>query len=520
MGKIVLVRQLSNIEFKTLTKYTKSSQFSLESLARQKSSQRLLRRKTTEPALTIGEQYPALKGRGLRSLRQLSIMCRCQILLSSAEGKKSNQIAKDLNCSVQTVRNTIHAFNKCGLDSVCQKICSVSKLIKKGKKYKDKNKLDRAIATFDEAIALYPSSAWSYYYLGEILVKQHNLEEAIICFKQAIKFNPTRSEHYNKLGEVYFKCRQLTPAVDCFRKAIALYPDSAWYFQNLGEALAQQHKWGEAVACYRHALELNPDEVLEYYNSWEIESDDPNLIKVNNPVFIVGCGHSGTSIMLAILGNHPVFYPITYESALFKRSEPEIRETMLEWDRECIEAGKKRWIEKTPPHIFQIKKFLLHRPSSKFIIMLRDGRDVVCSLKHRVEYKNFEERVKRWIYDNLAGLLYQDHPNVIFVKYEDLVSKTKKTLERIFCFLEEEYSDRVLDYQQHQKYWYHSKIAKPSQIITHEDHHQLRNWQINQPIFDGRGRWKKEMSEIEKEKFKNMAQKYLLQFGYVRDRNW
>lgn len=450
----------------------------------------------------------------------LLIELRCQILLASSDGKKSSQIAKDLSCSAQTVRNAIHAFNKNGLDSVYQKIPSIAKLIKQGKKHRDKGRFDQAIASFNRAIVLYPSSAWSYYYLGEIWLEQGNIKKAIVCYLKAVEFNPTVADHYNKLGEAYFKQYQLNKAVDCFKQALAFYPNSAWYSQNLGEALAQQHKWGEALTHYRHALKLNPAEVLKYHNSLEIEPDNPNAIKVNSPVFIVGCGHSGTSIMLAILSNHPAFHPITYESALFKRNESEIREIMLSWDQECIKADKKRWVEKTPPHIFQIKKFSLHRPQSKFIFMLRDGRDVVCSLKHRTEYKNLDERIERWIYDNLAGLPYINHPNVMLVKYENLVAKTKTTLKRIFDFLAEEYTDKVLDNQQHPKYWYHSEITKPSEILTHEDHHKLRNWQINQPIFDGRGRWKTEMGEKEKEKFKNMAQKYLLQFGYVPDENW
>ena len=450
---------------------------------------------------------------------------RCQILMASAEGKKSSQIAKDLSCSVQTVRNAIKAFNQNGLESIQQitlpkLIPSVSQLITRANQQREKGKLDKAISIYRNAIALYPSSAWSYHYLGEILIKQGSLNEAVVCYQKAIKFNPTVSEHYNKLGEVYFKQRQLDQAVDCFKKAIALHPNSAWYHQNLGEALAQKHQWGAAVNCYRHALKLNPDEVLKYHNSLEIEPDNPKIIKVHNPVFIVGCGHSGTSIMLAILSNHPHFYPITYESALFKRSESEIREIMLQWDRECVESGKKRWIEKTPPHIFQIKKLSLHRPQSKFILMLRDGRDVVCSLKYRTEYKNFEERVERWIYDNLAGLPYWDHPNVVVVKYEDLVGETEITLRKVFSFLEENYTKEVLDYYQQQKHWYHSEIIKPKTISTHEDHHKLRNWQINQPLFDGRGRWKLEMVDVEKEVFKQQAQKYLEQFSYATDSYW
>jgi len=259
---------------------------------------------------------------------------------------------------------------------------------------------------------------------------------------------------------------------------------------------------------------------LKYHNSLKLESDNPTPIKVDSPVFIVGCGHSGTSIMLAILGNHPHFYPITYESALFKQSESEIRNTMQEWDRECLEAGKKRWIEKTPPHIFQIQKFLLHRPQSKFILMLRDGRDVVCSLRHREAYQSFEARIDRWVYDNLAGLPYWNHPNVIVVKYEDLIAKTAKILTKIFDFLGEQYTDEILKYHQQEKCWYHQEITKPETVLTQDDHHKLRNWQINQPLFDGRGKWKQEMLTEEKQVFKQLAQQYLEQFHYAVNENW
>lgn len=333
-------------------------------------------------------------------------------------------------------------------------------------------------------------------------------------------FSYLNSAMANKFGEIFLKQRQLDKTVVCFKEAIALQPNCAWYHQNLGEALAQQGKWIESLDCYRQALKLDPDEVLRYHNSLNIKPDDSKTVEVPNPVFIVGCGHSGTSIMLAILGNHPSFYSITYESAIFQRSEAEIRTIMLQWDRECIEAGKKRWIEKTPPHIFQIGKFLLHRPQSKFIIMLRDGRDVVCSLKSRTEYQDFGTRVERWVYDNLAGLLYWNHPNVMVVKYEDLIVEAETTLKKIFAFLEESYANKVLDYHQNQKRWYHSEITKPLEVATHDNHHQLRNWQINQPLFDGRNKWQSIMSSEEKRIFKTTAQKYLLQFGYAIDDLW
>jgi len=51
---------------------------------------------------------------GLRSSDAFT-MRRCQILLASAAGQRAIEIARNLHCDDQTVRNAIHAFNGKGL---------------------------------------------------------------------------------------------------------------------------------------------------------------------------------------------------------------------------------------------------------------------------------------------------------------------------------------------------------------------------------------------------------------------
>ena len=51
---------------------------------------------------------------GLRSASAFTVR-RCQILLRSAEGQATTTIARELRCTDQTVRNTIHAFHQRGL---------------------------------------------------------------------------------------------------------------------------------------------------------------------------------------------------------------------------------------------------------------------------------------------------------------------------------------------------------------------------------------------------------------------
>ena len=62
------------------------------------------------------EEREALE-EGLRSSEGF-VLRRCQILLASARGERAPQIAKNLGCAQQTVRDAIHDFNERGLDAL------------------------------------------------------------------------------------------------------------------------------------------------------------------------------------------------------------------------------------------------------------------------------------------------------------------------------------------------------------------------------------------------------------------
>jgi len=346
---------------------------------------------------------------------------------------------------------------------------------------------------------------------------------------------------YNQKGEkLYLECSYKL-AAEYFARALAIEPNNAWFCQNLAEATARlSYKKGDlwtneqlgnllkkqgkatvVASTYRKALKLDPVKVEQHRKSQTFKINPPQKNQINNPIFILGCGHSGTSLMLAILGNHPQINPIPRESALYLKTDADIQLAMRDWDVECRNLGMTRWAEKTPSHIFQIHRLIAFRPNAKFIIMMRDGRDVVCSLKYRISSNSFKERLERWIYDNMAGMSWWCHPQVKVVKYESLIANTVDTLREICFFLELNYTELLLEYHKTERRWYSDDIQKPNTIETHNDHKNNRNWQINQPIFDGRERWKLEMSYDEKQKFKKSpAQNLLQRFGYVTDSNW
>jgi transposase len=66
---------------------------------------------------TLSEEEREALEEGLRS-SEAFVLRRCQILLASARGEIAPQIAKNLGCGQQTVRDAIHDFNERGLDAL------------------------------------------------------------------------------------------------------------------------------------------------------------------------------------------------------------------------------------------------------------------------------------------------------------------------------------------------------------------------------------------------------------------
>lgn len=231
------------------------------------------------------------------------------------------------------------------------------------------------------------------------------------------------------------------------------------------------------------------------------------------PTFIVGCGHSGTSILLSILDAHPNIFAIPYESnAAASDSIEKFQASLTLFDKLAIVSGKRRWVEKTPRHILCIGKILEWEPKAKVILMLRDGRDVAYSIQKRTG--SLEEGIRRWCDDNFAARQYWESPNVYVLKYEDLINDFEASLKGVLFFLGEEYDSKLQYYFKRKKKWYSTELSKPTTPYG-QNHEQYRNWQINQPLFDGRGAYR-EMSHEEQSLVEKTAGSLLYEFGYTR----
>ncbi|MFQ5604268.1 MAG: sulfotransferase [bacterium] len=239
--------------------------------------------------------------------------------------------------------------------------------------------------------------------------------------------------------------------------------------------------------------------------------------KIFSPIFVVGCPHSGTSVMLAILDNHQNIIAVTMETKVFYKTSLEKILIFRDWSKMTILAGKQRWAEKTPYHIEKINEILRYYPDARIILMLRDGRDVACSIKYRVN--DFEFGVDEWLKWNRFGESFWSNKKVMVVKYESVVKHTHNSLSKIFAFLGEPYEAEMSELGNKSRRWYSENIEKPSSRAR-EHHNDFRNWQINQPLFDGSGKWILSMTDDERMLFKTKAGDLLLKYGYVNDNNW
>lgn len=133
-------------------------------------------------------------------------------------------------------------------------------------------KLDEAISTYRQAIALSHHSAWSYYGLGKVLFEVGRRDEALACFQKAIEINPNFSWAYHSVGQSLAQGGDRVKAIASYRQAAQLNPDFADVYQDLGKALVENDQWQAGIISYRQGMGLKPSlslkDFLDYIKNY------------------------------------------------------------------------------------------------------------------------------------------------------------------------------------------------------------------------------------------------------------
>ncbi len=101
------------------------------------------------------------------------------------------------------------------------------------------------------------------------------------------------------------------------------------------------------------------------------------------------------------------------------------------------------WLDKTPKNAIAALEFLRAVPGSRFIHMIRDGRDVVASLSKRYAHEApghdpstyLIASMARWCFDTHAALRARNEPGYLEVRYEDFVHNPLDWTNRILKHL-------------------------------------------------------------------------------------
>ena len=215
------------------------------------------------------------------------------------------------------------------------------------------------------------------------------------------------------------------------------------------------------------------------------------------PVFVVGCARSGTTLLAGLLSSHsrlicgpetefftglhianqgdrlcvaatwpeaaadylfskvhekpiPDYYGITRAEIIAylknrERSCPAILESLTETYMK--REGKHRWVEKTPTHLICLREVRRHYPYAPVVRIVRDPRDVALSLLN-VPWgpSSFAAAVLYWrFFDDLSASFFEADRNTLTLRFEDVVLKPEVELRKLCDFLDEKFEPGMMD---------------------------------------------------------------------------
>jgi hypothetical protein len=255
---------------------------------------------------------------------------------------------------------------------------------------------------------------------------------------------------------------------------------------------------------------------------------------LRNLVVIGGSPRSGTTLLRSILGRHPAIFAGAESTVFLHRvSAPEDIAERLDlhaeevelWQRQSrsqmefiercaagvlLRSGKRFWAEKTPHNVKRFGFVRRRFPHARLVHVVRDGRDVVCSLRRKPFAKldgaacDSEAAARRcavqWRTSVKAGLRFRGRPNYHEVRYEALVANPEPVLRALLEFLGLPWDDALLQADAHP--------VRP-------DPYEPR---ASGQIFDSAiGRWRHELSPAHRDAVRVLTGPLLARLGYEEE---
>ena len=199
---------------------------------------------------------------------------------------------------------------------------------------------------------------------------------------------------------------------------------------------------------------------------------------------------------------------------------PSYRCLVAFWKFYAQKQGKTRWGDKTPSHILCVPAIASTIPESRFVHIVRDGRDIACSMRNSWFGRGatVSELARDWSdrlirFTEVAGTLSD---RLVTIRYEDVICDPEPALRSICKFIALEYQPAMLAYFQRAE----ARLAELSdlkmgaRVATKAERTGIHARTSSPPTRDRIGRWQKELSEEELRAFEGIAAEALTLYGY------
>ena len=406
-------------------------------------------------------------------------------------------------------------------------------------RWSDVRQFDASGRIFERVLEKDDPPVGAFYGLARIYARQRRLDQAAALAERALQLHGAHEAAMLTRGQVYRAAGQWAEAEQMLRAAVAkpgCAPEArATALYELGAVLDKQQRYDEAMAALfeaktilhrgaepaRRILRLKQAAIVQtqtpltaaVVEGWR-RAGEAELQPRRRLALLGGHARSGTTLLEYVLDAHPeivsadessVFQAKAYPSMSRCRSAGDSVIAGLNWitprNLRLIRAeyfrgmesfigqpvGDRLLIDKNPALTSDIPAMCRILPETRFLIMLRDPRDVCLScfmqpapvLPDTVPWLSLEDAIKHYVL--LADLWLALKPLLgsaaMEVRYEDLVSDLAGGARRALEFLGVGWDERVLRFNEHAK-------SKTVRSPTYAE--------VTRPIFKtGIGRWRR-----------------------------
>jgi hypothetical protein len=169
-------------------------------------------------------------------------------------------------------------------------------------------------------------------------------------------------------------------------------------------------------------------------------------------------------------------------------------------------------IEKTPNHLFHLGSIGGAFPNARIAAVTRHPLDTVSSLLAR--FGDIDRAVQLYLTytQRLVEAVGEGALHAV-VPLERTIEDPRGMLEELCPRLELAYSAEMLEHHRHAPAWFG---VQPAEVPDGEgpEHERLRAWQVRQPIFDHRGRWRDNLDRAEADRVVRLVGPVAERLGY------